>query len=146
MSPLRYTKRMIGTSISTTNRQRVFSQLVIGVLVYAVILGFFSDYTDIVYTKSFSYLFFAAIVFELMTFGALWLKEKIVARFGQSRKVLMAFGVWLIMFSSKFVFVWVIDMIFGDYVNIHGFFGVLAIVLSMTIVTKVVDIVYDKLS
>lgn len=43
------------------------------------------------------------------------------------------------MFSSKFVFVWVIDMIFGDTINIYGFFGILAVVLCVTIVHKLAD-------
>lgn len=114
-------------------------------LIYAVVLGFFNDYTTIVYAKSFSYIVYASVVLALMTYGAFWLNGKIVKRFGATRKAVMVFGVWLVLFLSKFVFVWVIDVIFGNDVNVYGFFGILAVVACVTIVTKLAEYTYDRL-
>lgn len=136
---------MLDTTRQTTARQRAFSELFISTLLYAAVLGFFSDYTNAVFIKSFSYLFLAAIIMALLTFATFWLKNKIVARYGETQKLVMVFGVWLVMFLSKFIFVEVIDFVLGDNVNIHGYFGIVAVIMCVTIVGKIADIVYEKL-
>lgn len=130
-------------------RQLAFKELFVGTLIYAVVLGFFNDYTSIVYAKGFSTIFFASIVLELLTYLALMLKSSVVSGFkgkeGSKSKLLMGFSVWLIMFLSKFVFIWVIDIIFGNNININGFFGILILVLCVTVVHKVADLIFIKL-
>ena len=125
------------------SRQLLFKELFVGSLIYAVVLGFFNDYTSIVYAKSFSTIFLASIVLELMTYLAFLLKSRVIGslklRDGKRYKVAMFFCVWLIMFVSKFVFIWVVDFIFGNAINIHGFFGILLIVLSVTLMHKLAD-------
>lgn len=59
--------------------------------------------------------------------------------------VLMFFCVWLIMFVSKFVFIWIIDIIFGNNININGFFGILLVVLTVTIIHKIADKIFITL-
>lgn len=131
------------------NKQLLFKELVIGTLIYAVVLGFFNDYTSVVTAKSFSTIFFASIVLELLTMGAFALKGKVVtslrAREGAGYKVAMLFSVWLIMFLSKFVFVWAVDLIFGNDITIYGFFGILAVVVCVTVVHKLADMIFIKL-
>lgn len=130
-------------------RQLIFKEIFVGTLIYAVVLGFFNDYTDIVEAKSFSTIFFASIVLQILTILAFYLKGKIVEwlkqRSGFFYKVLMVFCVWLVMFLSKFVFIWVLDLIFGSYINIHGFLGILAIVLCVTIIHKLAYYIFKKL-
>ena len=131
------------------SRQMHFKELFVGTLIYAVVLGFFNDYTSIVYAKSFSTIFYSAVVLEILTYLAFLLKGKIVTwlknRQGLIYRVLMFFCVWLIMFVSKFVFIWVIDTIFGNNINIHGFFGILLIVLCVTIIHKLANKVFISL-
>lgn len=49
------------------------------------------------------------------------------------------------MFVSKFVFIWAIDFVFGDNMNINGFFGILILVLAVTAIHKMADLVFTKL-
>lgn len=130
-------------------KQLVFKEFVVGTLIYAVVLGFFNDYTSIVYAKSFSYIFFASIVLEILTILAFSLKgfiaNKLKDRAGFAYKVILVFNIWLIMFLSKFVFVGVIDFIFGDEININGFFGILVVVLSVTIIHRLAEFIFIKL-
>ncbi|WP_207843499.1 hypothetical protein [Williamsia soli] len=49
------------------SKQLAFKELFVGALIYAVVLGFFNDYTSLVYATSFSTIFFAAIVLEILT-------------------------------------------------------------------------------
>lgn len=129
----------------TSQRQRVFREAFTSILLYVAVLGFFNEYTDIVYTKSFSYLFIAASILGLLASGTFWLKGLIIARFGETRKLLMIVGVWLVMFLSKFIFVEAIDLVLGNDVNIYGYFGIVAVVLCATVAEKLANFVYEKL-
>lgn len=131
------------------SRQLFFKEMLVGTLIYAVVLGFFNDYTSIVSARSFSTIFLASIVLQFLTYQAFLLKGKIIKslkdRVGLIYKLATFFLVWLVMFASKFVFVWVIDIIFGNNMNINGFFGILAVVASVTIIHKLADYAFIKL-
>lgn len=130
-------------------RQLIFKELFVGTLIYSVVLGLFNDYTSIVDAKSFSTIFYASIVLEILTYFAFLLKGKIInwlkVRQGLFYKLLTIFCVWLVMFLSKFVFIWVVDMIFSNNINIHGFFGILLLVLCVTVVHKLADKLFVSL-
>jgi hypothetical protein len=131
-------------------RQRLFHEMVLGTLVYAVVLGFFEDYTEILSTWSYTITFLVAIVLQLLTYLTLWLKALVVRQFrgkeGKKSFALMAFAVWLLMFSSKFVFLGVIELVFGSAVDITGFIGLMLIIVTMTIAKKLIDIAYARLA
>ncbi len=131
-------------------KQAIFRDMILGTLVYAVILGFFNDYTDILRTDSYSVTFTVAIVMQVLTYLTFALKRKVAghlkARSGRFSKVAVVLAVWLIMFLSKFVFLAVIDYLFGAAVDISGFIGLMAIILTMTLVKQLVDYIYLKLA
>lgn len=131
------------------SRQIIFKELFVGTLIYAVVLAFFSDYSNIVCAKSFSTIFLAAVVLEVLTFLAFKLKAGIVRwlkhREGALYRALMIFCIWLVMFTSKFVFIWVIDIIFGTAITINGFFSILMLVLCVTIMRKAADYIFTSL-
>ena len=131
------------------SRQLFFEEMFVGTLIYAVVLGFFNDYTSMVAAVSFSTIFLASMVLQVLTYYTFALKGRLLAllkgRSGALFGFIRFFCLWLIMFLSKFVFVWVIDFIFGDAINIYGFFGILAVVLTATIISKLKDLVFAKL-
>src|SRR6478736_9356094 len=137
----------MGTSNS---RQRLYRKMVVGILLYSVVLGFFNDYTTILQTRSYSVTFAVAIVMQLLTYLTFALKDRTVRWFrrrgGPQHKVGIVISVWLIMFLSKFVFLGVISVIFRDAVHISGFVGLMLIIISMTIAQKLVDMADDKLA
>lgn len=132
------------------NKQALFRELVFGTLVYAVVLGFFNDYTSFLDTKSYSTTFAVAIVMELLTYLTLLLKKYVASHFkgkpSQWSKVGLVFGVWLVLFLSKFVFLWVIDLLFGSYVDISGFVGLVLIIVTMTVTKEGLDYIFKKLA
>ena len=99
--------------------------------------------------RSFSYVFMAALVLELLTCAAFAVKNAIVRnlrhRESRASTLLMAFGVWFVMFVSKFVFIWAIDVVFGDDVNINGFFGIFIVALVVTVMHRLADWVFVRL-
>lgn len=131
------------------SKQKLFWDMILGILVYAVVLGFFEDYTTIISTWSYSTTFLVAIVMQLLTYATFWLKSQIVKRFrGREEKrylTILIFGVWAIMFISKFVFLAVIDFIFGNSVEISGFIGLVIIIITMSVVKKLIDATYIRL-
>jgi hypothetical protein len=133
-----------------SDRQQLFQTMFVGVLLYSIVLGFFNDYTDILRTTSYSTTFLVAIVMQLLTFATFWLKNQVKRWFkGRESKwstFAMVFGVWLILFFSKFVFLAVIDVLFGTDVEISGFVGLLLIIISLTVAQKLAEVAYNKLA
>lgn len=132
-----------------TSKQLLFKELFVGTLIYVTVLGFFNDYTSLVEAKSFSTLFLASIILEVLTYLTLLLKNRIMSRLkdkpGTGYRALMFFGIWLVLFLSKFVFIWAIDAVFGNAMNINGFFGVLWVALSVTVIHKLADKIFMSL-
>jgi len=132
-----------------SKNQELYRSMFVGILLYTVVLGFFNDYTDILVTTSYSVTFFMAIVMQILTFATFQVKDIVKKKLGKKEgtktTVSMVIGVWLVLFFSKFVFLAVIDFIFQEDVYISGFFGLMAIVVCLTIVQKVSEKIDDKL-
>jgi uncharacterized membrane protein YczE len=130
---------------SSKNRE-LFSKMLIGTLLYAVVIGFFNDYTDFISTKSYSTTFLVSIVMQVLTYITFNLKGRVFRHFKlKENKLLMVLGVWSIMFSSKFVFLAVLDKIFGSNFNISGFVGLILIIATFTISQKLIEYTESKL-
>jgi hypothetical protein len=133
-----------------SKNQQLFLDMFVGTLIYAAVLGFFNDYTDILTTSSYSVTFALAIVMQVLTFLTFRLKDVVAGWFkgrpGKAAKVGLVFGVWFVMFSSKFVFLAVIELVFSQDVTVSGFIGLLIVIITMTVVQKLADVVYKKLA
>lgn len=129
-------------------RQRLYAETVIGTLVYASVLGFFDDYTDLVEVTSFSTLFLAAFVLQVLTwltFRVKGLAAGLVHGDQPRHKVGRGFAMWVVLFGSKFVFIEAIDLVFGDDVEFSGFGAVLVLVAVTTVLGRLGEAVYDRL-
>lgn len=132
-----------------TRNQTIFREMVLGTLLYAVVLGFFADYTDFLSVKSYSTTFLAAILLQILTYLTLGLKTWIIAKFrgktGAAHRTALVLSVWLVMFLSKFVFLWALDIAFSPNFQISGFAGLVLIILTMLVAQQLIDLVYRKL-
>jgi len=135
---------------SESRAQRFLREMFVGTLIYAVVLGFFNDYTDILDTTSYSVTFALAFVMQVLTYLTLLLKKWVVGRFktldGPAARVGVVLAVWAIMFFSKFVFLAVIDAVFTSEVEVSGFVGLMIVIVVMMVVQKMADVVYAKLA
>lgn len=129
--------------------QLTFKDIAVGTLIYAVVLGFLDDYTDLVTAKSFSTIFLASLVLSILTWLTFLLKNKTLQRLkgreGGSHPLLIGFCIWLILFFSKFVFLDVIDIFFGDDIDFRGFAGIVVTILLVTILTRLADFIFLRL-
>lgn len=126
------------------DRREIFRDLTTGTLLYVVVMGFFDDYTSLLDISSHSILVLASLVMQLLTFGTLQLKKVVANRIKgdreQANKVVLGFAVWAIMFFSKFVFLEVIDILFGDNVNFSGFIALAIVVAATLVVDKLLEL------
>ena len=131
------------------NKQELFRDMIVGILLYSVVLGFFNDYTNILHTGTYSITFLMAIVMQILTYLTYMVKNKVVERFNSREKprhkVWLVLNVWLVIFLSKFVFLWVIELIFQGTVEIGGFLGLLLMIAILTVIQKLVELAYKKL-
>lgn len=132
------------------SKQEIYRNMLVGILLYSVVLGFFNDYTHFLHTSSYSVTFALAIVMQILTFLTFMLKDYAKKWFkkrdGSWVAAGLVFTVWLILFLSKFVFLAVISFVFRDEVYISGFIGLLLIVVSLTIIQSVAELIDRKLS
>lgn len=133
-----------------SKNQQLFLDMFVGTLIYAAVLGFFNDYTDILATSSYSVTFGLAIVMQLLTYLTFRLKDVVAGWFkgkpGKAARVGLVFGVWFVMFASKFVFLAAIELIFSHDVVVSGFIGLMIVIITMTVVQKCADLVFKKLA
>ncbi|HSW79631.1 MAG TPA: hypothetical protein VLG47_02535 [Candidatus Saccharimonadales bacterium] len=130
-------------------RQLIFQELFIGTLIYVVVLGFFEEYTNYVYSQGFTAIFLGSVVLEILTFLVFKIEHRVINLFKPHKeklyRILMVACVWLIMIVSKFLFVLALDLIFGDYIKVKGFFGILGVVISVTIIQKLAYKIFNIL-
>ena len=123
--------------------------MVLGVLLYSVVLGFFNDYTNIFSASSYSTTFGVAVVMQVLTHATFVAKDRIVHRLRRresTRMITIAISVWLLMFLSKFVFLGVIKLVFSQEVEISGFFGLILIIASLTMAQTLVELADKKMA
>lgn len=134
---------------SPNPKQVLFQDMMLGTLLYSVVLGFFNDYTEILQTRSYSVTFTLAIVMQILTLLTFQLKDLVVERLKKrnlpKQKLILGLSVWLIVFLSKFVFLWVISVLFSEDVYLSGFIGLMIIIVCLSVSQKIVEIVYGKL-
>ena len=116
--------------------------MVIGTLVYAVVFGFFNDYTNIVTATSFSIVFLAAIIMQALVYPTFLLKKQIVNWFTSQKtkasRYWMIFSIWFVLFVSKFIFLGALNFFLGEYIHISGFVGIVVVVVCATLITKLI--------
>jgi hypothetical protein len=121
-----------------------------GTLLYAVVMGFFNDYTDYLSIQSFSTLFLAALVMQALTFATFSFKGEVSrwyrGRTGTGTRIAHGLSIWAIMFFSKFVFLEVIDIVFGSAVEITSFVGLLLIIATMVISSRLIEMIDSRLA
>lgn len=135
--------------VATTSKQRIFREWTSGTLIYAVVMGFFNDYTDFLQIESFSTVFLAALVMQALTSATFSVKKRVniwyQGRTGTGTKIAHGLSIWAIMFFSKFVFLGVIDIVFASAVEISSFVGLMLIIAVMVILSRLIEVIDRKL-
>ena len=131
-------------------RRAAFIDWTVGILVYVVVIALFDEHYDRIFVSSFTIALFMAVVMKVLLFLILRL-EHVVAHFWKSMKqstvvkVLSLISAFLILFLSKFVILEILDIIFRENVEIHGFIPIILLILSMIILERGLVVIFKKL-
>jgi hypothetical protein len=129
-----------------TRAQLVFFSWTKDVLIYIVVLNLFVEYVDAIVIDSFTISIFTAVLLKALLDVILGLEHKVAHYFeqrtGPLSKVLRVLSTWLILFASKFVILEIVDIVFGEHVELGSFITVLSLVLVMMIAREVVQRIY----
>lgn len=108
---------------------------VVDVFVYVVVLNLTAQYVPQVFTESFSISLLTAImlkvVLEVVLVAKGWVKGRMAAASGPAGKLLGGLALWVVLAGSKFLVLKVEDLLFGDRVELGGFFAVTALILVL---------------
>jgi hypothetical protein len=132
-----------------TAAQRYYSDFMMDVLVYTVVLNLFVEYVDSIVIDSFTVSLLTAIVMKVMIDLIAELvaraKEYFTAQGGTMAKVLFGLTAWAIMFGSKIVILEVVQLIFEDDVDLGGFLNVMILTVAMMVARRMSTAIFVRL-
>ena len=127
-----------------TKRQLIFFSWAKDILIYVLVLNLFVEYNAKIVIDSFTISIFTAILLKILLEIILNLEHKVSDVF-KSYKVLRIFFVWLILFGSKFLILEVVDIVFGEHVELGKFVDVIVLVIALMLAREVVQRIYISL-
>jgi hypothetical protein len=117
-----------------TKRQAYYAWFMSDVLLYVCILNLSSEWVRNIHIERFSISLFVAVVLKLVL-NAIQAMEHHIKHLVcdvWNRKLIGAFCMWLVVFSSKFLILWIDDVIFRSQVELGYFWEIL--ILSLVLV------------
>ena len=136
-------------TVTISRKQLVFANWMTAVLLYIVILNLFVEYVDAVVIDSFTISIFTAVVLQALLEIILRLEHRVASYFGSREgtfnRILRIVLTFAILFFSKFVILEVIDIIFGEHVELGGFVPLVAMIITMLIAERIVQLIYRRL-
>ena len=107
-----------------SRKQQLFLRYLTWTLVDLTVLNFFAEYWDKVTITSFGVSLFIAITLQVLLKTTISLEHRI-SKYMKSKerldkKVLHIFTTWFVLFASKFVMLWVLQLLFGDAIVFAG--------------------------
>lgn len=107
-----------------TTRQRLLARYVGAIFADLIVLGLFNEYTNLLTIDAFSTTLITAVLLQFLLQGTLvvenWVAGCYDGKAGTGWAVLKGFSIWLVLFGSKFVILWIIDLILGEAIDFHG--------------------------
>ena len=132
-------------TVTVTTAQERFMSWASDVLVYTVVLNLFVEYSEAVIIDSFTISLFTAAVLKVLLDILTTVEHRVSHFFGQYAKWLGYASMWVVLFLSKFVILEVIDIIFGEHVELGKFLDVVFLVITLMVVRELVERAYKAL-
>jgi hypothetical protein len=128
----------VASAQTPTTAQRLFLRYFTAVLVDLVVLGLFAQYWDRVHVDAFSTALLAAVVLQVLLKITMAVEHKVAAfwknREGSGAKVGRVFSAWAVLFGSKFVILYALDLAFSEAVHFDGaLHGVVPLILVLVV-------------
>jgi hypothetical protein len=135
--------------LSISKWQLVYVGWTLTLLAYIVVLNLWVEFNPSVIIDSFVISIATAVVLLVLLIIILGLEHRVkhwfARREGTVYRMLGTFSTLLILFLSKFVILEVIDIIFGEHVELGSFVDVLVLVLLLIVAQKLMVFVWDAI-
>ena len=128
-------------AVPPTKRQLVFFSWTKDVLIYIIVLNLFVEYNSKIIIDSFTISIFTAILLKILLEIILKIEHKVSAKL-RAYQVLRIFFVWLILFGSKFVILEIVDIVFGEHVELGKFVDVIVLVIALMVAREIFQQIY----
>jgi hypothetical protein len=122
-----------------SRKQQLFLKYLTWTLVDLTVLNFFAEYWDKVTITSFGVSLFIAITLQVLLKTTISLEHRI-SKYMKSKerldkKILHIFTTWFVLFASKFVMLWVLQLFFGDAIVFAGIYhGVITFIILVVVI------------
>jgi hypothetical protein len=121
----------------------------IDVLVYIVVLNLFVEYVDTVVIDSFTISILTAVLLKALLVAIVGVEHR-VAHFFRQREgtiygIVGLLAVFAILFGSKLLILEVVNLVFGEHVELGHFVEIVALIIAMMLARAIVQLVYRRL-
>ncbi len=136
-------------STTVTQYQQLFISWTMFLLTDIIVLNLWVEFADAVVIDSFIISILAAVVMRALLAGTFRIEHRVAAVFdsrpGIVSKALRILTAWIILFLSKFVILEILDIIFGDHVELGGLITFIALVITLVAAEALIDFIYGRL-
>ena len=130
--------------VTITRGQGIFISWTTDILIYITVLNLFVQYNSKIVIDSFTISILTAILLKILLEIILRF-EHMVADFFKLSNLLRIIATWLILFLSKFLILEVVDLVFGEHVELGKFIDVIVLVIALMVAREVFQRIYISL-
>ena len=148
-------RRMLGVidrsveSVTVTRAQAWYLDWSVDILIYTLVLNLFVEYVDGVVIDSFTISILTAVLLKVVLVLLTGAEQRIHGYFGEKgtagARVIGAVLIFGVLFGGKLLILEVVDVVFGDEVDLGHFVEVVALILCMMVARRLMDWTFDRL-
>jgi hypothetical protein len=136
-------------TVTVTRNQWRFSDFMADVLVYTIVLNLFVEYNDAIIIDSFTISIFTAVLLKVLLDVLVGFEHRVrawfAAREGTFYRIAGPVTVFAILFGSKFLILEIVDIVFGDHVELGHFIDVVLLIITMIVARRLIGVIYQRL-
>ncbi len=129
-------------ALELSARQARFLRSLLDVLVYVTVLNLFVEYWDRVVIDSFTISLLTAALLAVLLQATLAIEHRIgdyfKPRSGPAAVAGRILATWALLFSSKFVILEIVDLVFGDHVELGGLVPFIVLTVALIVAERLV--------
>ena len=137
------------TQVTVTPKQQRFASWTTDVLVYIVVLNLFVEFVDAIVIDSFWISILTAVLLKALLDIVIRLEHRVGAFFdnlgGPFYKFIGIATKFLILFTSKFIILEIVNIVFGEHVELGHFIDVLVLIIAMMATKAIMVKIYQRL-
>jgi hypothetical protein len=137
-----------GTPIMTSAQQR-YLKATGDVLIYIVVLNLFVEFVDAIVIDSFYISILTAILLTALLDVLVVVEHGVHGYFEKKEasyfRIISIVATFAILFTSKLLILEIVNLVFGEHVELGHFVDVLVLIITMMVVRRLAQVVYDGL-